>query len=106
MAVTMDYAADLVLKEAEKLLLEGGWCQHTYWKTVDNKRYYCALGALSHAQLKLGYGYGNLPMTTASKKLALAVGKEHDGGWLSCWNDEPTRTKEEVLEAFKKAQEL
>ena len=45
-------------------------------------------------------------MTTASKKLALAVGKEHDGGWLSYWNDEPTRTKEEVLEAFKKAQEL
>jgi hypothetical protein len=105
MPVTMDYAAKNVLEEATKLL-EIGWCQRKWGYTENNITYYCSLGALIRAQGNLGYGYGSGPLYIASEKLSKIVGRVHEGGWLSKWNDESMRTKEEVLEAFRKAQEI
>lgn len=96
-----------LLNEAFKLLETKGWIQ----KATSNSKGYCSLGALSTARNKMikkaMVSYTSLsPFDTiywkAKEKLRKVVG----GGSIIHWNDTTGRTKEEILEAFRKAKEL
>ena len=81
-----------LLIEARRLIAVEGWVQGDYWNR--DKDAYCARGALmavSHCQ----YPEEEVDAWRALEALA--------GGHLTCWNDEPGRTVEDVLALYDRA---
>lgn len=80
-----------LLQEA-RALIERGWCQGEF----QIEEQYCVIGAIETAREKYSARTG----ITAQKVLWL-----HSGGGCSLpnWNDQPGRTKEEVLALFDRA---
>lgn len=80
------------LQDGRKRIETVGWCQGSY------KRYnpltgqavsFCMVGSIFESRLSLVASDGAISL------LSLAV-----DGPVAAWNDEPSRTKEEVLAAF------
>jgi hypothetical protein len=89
-----DQVAD-VLDDAADLLEREGWIQGA----LEDRGAHCALGALVDVDLENQYRY------LARAALAKQVGLNPDraGNWLANWNDDPLRTRQEVLDAFRAA---
>jgi hypothetical protein len=94
-----------VLHRAADLLEEFGWCQGQLFSR--GRRAYCVIGATARAAHDLGYegdwtgGYGFV-RDRVGADLLRAV----SGGWFSGdWNDEPDRTKAEVVAKLREAAE-
>lgn len=93
-----------VLKEARALIADKGWCQGVYARNANGNATdlhgrhaaaFCAEGAMFCAA---GEGFAE----NALSFFADAIPSGYRRGYLS-WNDEPGRTKEEVLAAFDRA---
>ena len=89
-----------ILKEARRLIAEKGWTQGSFARHSngdpigplgDNAACYCALGAIRKT--------GNGP----EQVFAVFALADVVGDYVSDWNDDPARTKEEVLAAFDEA---
>ena len=94
----LDEASRLLLKAAA-LLEEHGWCQHER----SNAGRHCVLGALDEAaggDRNWGHKDERAPWWGAVQRLVSAVGATHPIGinWAAAnWNNQPGRTKEEVI---------
>ena len=115
---------DILLKSAS--LLEEGWCQgHLFGDTNGNAMYIyfslfcnanfedvvarCAIGAIHQATEQLipftdvpeqhPRRYRNKLVTDLETHLRLLMNRHS----LASWNDDPKRTKEEVIDLFRKA---
>jgi hypothetical protein len=87
-------AGNLVLLEAADLLRERGWCQHFL---SDGGRF-CAEGAIRKA------AEGTLAKTSLKFIQARGLLKKHLGAkYIAVWNDDPRRTKKQVIEALEAA---
>ena len=86
-----------ILTKAKHLIEKNGFVRGSFikrnWDTGLIE--YCALGAVRSAA-----DYGN------TDKALRALYFATDSISITIWNDEPRRTKEEVLEAFDKAIEI
>jgi hypothetical protein len=96
--IAVDPARD-VLVEAKRLLIESGWCQGDYHKGDT----FCSVGAMSRSANRMLPAGVDLtsqfpPYRDAYIRLMKIV-----GGAVSLWNDQPIRTKAEVLAAFDRA---
>jgi hypothetical protein len=89
-----DQVADL-LDDAADLIEYGGWIQGA----LEDRGAHCALGALVDVDLENQHRY------LARAALAKQVGLNPDraGNWLANWNDDPLRTRQEVLDTFRAA---
>jgi hypothetical protein len=89
-----DQVAD-VLDDAADLIEYGGWIRGA----LEDRGAHCALGALVVVDLENQYRY------LARAALAKQVGLNPDraGNWLANWYDDPLRTRQEVLDAFRAA---
>lgn len=76
------------LRRAADVLEEDGWCQG---RGTDGQGRHCAVGAMCSVAVDHG-------QATSVHLLPLRARLE---GPLSDWNDEPGRTKEEVLALFR-----
>lgn len=78
-------------------LIKRGWCQGSNNRTVKGLVCYYAYGAIMATypggDERSGYGFSQ-----AISKLSAVV-----GNCITKWNDDPKRTKAEVLAAFRKA---
>lgn len=80
--------ASALLKEAAALIREKGWCQRQL--KSDNGEY-CAMGAIEAKTERFD-----------EFSAAKALMKQRIGGHsVTKWNDEPQRTKDEVLAALE-----
>lgn len=93
------------LRKARALLAEKGWIQGWLAKDCDGRdvfpnedgaNSFCMIGALACAAASSS----NPLRTLASAKRAI---EDVVGDNVPSWNDDPTRTKQEVLEAFDRA---
>ena len=100
-------AVTTVLKKGRKRI-EGGWRQHSFSAFhADGSTSFCALGAIDYRNVIAQRTGGQ----DALHLLALAAdvfsfGRTYDAanaGAVSNWNDNPSRTKEEVLQVFDRA---
>jgi hypothetical protein len=81
--------------------IEQGWSQSAAFRSSDGAVTYipdeavawCAYGAIC-------IGHVGTPHNLAHRTLVNVIG---EGGGLSIWNDDPSRTKEDVLAAYDKA---
>ena len=98
---TLQTAATVLMEARE--LIEKGWCQGSYHVSGDPDLF-SPVGAICHIE-------GNAPIKSgAHDYFQLAITDPHPR-WsmppaVSFWNDEPSRTKEEVLAAFDRAFEI
>lgn len=109
-----------VALEAARLLREVGWCQNAFRKRdADGKvMAYCANGALKESA---GYSASAYPDNTDAYRLfsstrdsidrlmpqLTGLQKRVDGSSdLIIWNDEHTRTREDVISLLERAAEL
>jgi hypothetical protein len=95
-----------VLIEARDLIINKGWTQKVFARDEFNNRIsqydksacsYCMIGACRTAAMRHNVG----PISALN---ALKNAINHP--FISVWNDNPYRTKEEVIEAFNKAIDL
>lgn len=85
-----------ILVEAKRLLEEKGWCQGVF---QDEGSRYCSVEAVCQAM--------TLPDHETSADEGLIILASVIGNTaIDEWNDDPSRTKEEVLTAFDKAIKL
>lgn len=90
-----------ILVNAKKLLEKVGWVQGTYTKFENDTIIgHCAAGAIFNAFNALDLPTSD-PLYQARQRFNQVVGISADA--ISRWNDQPTRTKEEVLAAFDRA---
>lgn len=90
-----------VLECAAKLLEEKGWIQHSY---RDDNNQHCVVGAVAVCKESfmangsiLGYPASNILRANEFPVI---------NGSCSAWNDDPSRTKEEVIAALLSAAEV
>lgn len=89
-----------VLIRAKDELLTRGWCQGTY---RNDAAAVCALGAIIAASCDApSVDFGTGFVIRAEAALHRAIGLSPLRGVMQ-WNDEPTRTPEQVLDAFDAA---
>ena len=89
-----------ILVNAKQLLEKVGWVQGTYTKFENDTIIgHCAVGAIFNAFNALNLPTVD-PLLEARKRFNQITGT---GIATSVWNDQPTRTKEEVLAAFDKS---
>lgn len=81
-------AADYVLTILKRGLkrIEAGWTKGDFKRKIDGKDHYCTIGAIDH----------DYEAMDALRDVTKAI-------WLATWNDKPSRTKAQVVAAFKKA---
>lgn len=86
------------LLDAAQYIRDHGWCQHNS-TAPDGSGRVCAVGALGYVAAEYGYDYIHSPdYHTAFQKLQLELSTS-----IPHWNDQPSRTKEEVIAAFEQA---
>lgn len=93
---------EILLRDARKLIEKHGWIQGDWGGYEDG---FCALGALNRADNEFANKHGGgllVGWWRACWLLSQTVGNAP----VMQWNDTPGRTKEEVIDAFKKAQKL
>ena len=92
-----------VYADAADIIRKKGWCQGEYHKKGDG---YCILGAIAKA-----YGVSdneltdNLHFIWLTSDLLRVIGSDFEG-IENEWNDEPGRTKGQVIAALMKADKL
>ena len=100
--------ADVLRGAMEYITPEGTWIQGDLFReatpSIGRPRGYCASGAISCSVQNLGLPNGILTDVWRGSLDALrqAIGSEH----IPDWNDNPSRTQEDVLLAFKRAIEI
>ncbi len=85
-----------VLVLARKLIAEVGWCKHTKReREIDGNKIiaYCPMGAMEYSRVD------NQSFWRAHDIFKKCIGADV----ISEWNDAPTRTKEDVIQAFDEA---
>jgi hypothetical protein len=96
-----------ILECAAELIETKGWTQGSYARDANgeavdlldkNAECFCIIGALSH----VSWGYD---FNIRCKAYQFATNILHDKSLLP-WNDDPARTKEEVITFLKSASEL
>lgn len=87
------------LNAAADYIEEHGWCQNAY---EDDNGGVCASGALREVG-RQAFGPGGVGMFSVPYRLALTVVGRKLPAMLCDWNDEPGRTKEEVVAMFREA---
>lgn len=93
-----------VLKQARQLL-EKGWTQRRTTERLPSGTSYCALGAIGVACYKPG-GYDGAAFDAACSVLRNTIQPNPDSPMsLVAWNDDKTRTKDQILDAFGAAVE-
>jgi hypothetical protein len=80
-----------------RALIERGWCQNTAHDDMGN---HCMLGAVGFVTDHISGSY----MFNVVRQVCDAVGG--DAAAVVAWNDDPSRTKAEVLNAFDRAIEI
>lgn len=95
------------LVSARQLIIDSGWCQRAFKKyqlNSDMKHVplYCAYGALETAIINNEGGLNDqdYKATICYFKQAIAVDQNKP---ISVWNDDPNRTKQQVIDAFDRA---
>lgn len=83
----------LELLTVARLQIEIAWCQGQYERFEGGVRHFCLLGALMPATTPGVLYYG------ATDVLVDVLGQRK----LSAWNDDPCRTKEDVLKLYDRA---
>ena len=100
-----------ILKDARDLLAKG-WVQGVIWATdVDGTECYCATGAIREASLVAKHYYHRRKhyIKAIARVLGTEIKWSEGQDWtdkifeLQSWNDDPERTKGEVLKAFDEA---
>lgn len=76
------------LRKAARLVRERGWCQH---RTEDSEGRLCAIGAISRANID-----------AYRRWLAIEAFSDVVCRRIADWNDDPARTKRQVLAAFER----
>lgn len=79
---------------AADYIKEYGWCQGCLTNGQGNV---CALGAISHC------GFSGRPGATVAYSVAAQALHRYLKQNIAAWNDNPERTKEEVIEALRNA---
>jgi hypothetical protein len=89
--------AQQILIEAQRLLRDVGWCKGFYsYRGSDNLALaYCATGAVIYVD-----PLRDKESDQAMDALRLSVGKAAS---IEAWNDDPLRTRSEVLNVFSEA---
>lgn len=96
-----------VLIQAKNLIKNEGWCQGSFAKSADGGKVasrdllaksYCAVGALN--------AWGGLNREDNLIRSDARAFLERLVGVITTWNDQPGRTKEEVLQKFQEAIDL
>lgn len=100
------------LLQRARLNVMDGWCQHVYYKDalgrpcgMGQASCYCAMGALVQASCGYGDTFATHSFSRAARMLQDQVTKLEGNGLVNVqqWNDEPGRTKQEVVELYNKA---
>lgn len=100
---TKPESEELTVLRRARALIAGGWTQGAYMSVGFFGRRYCAVGAIAYsAGLVPGLDTSTPAMTDARRALRTASGMEYYEG-IETWNDNPRRTKQEVLAAFDRA---
>lgn len=89
-----------VLIAARDILTNTGWCQGQYWRNSQGRF------AAKREDIASACAVGSILQVDASQELrnkALDTIEGLTGIFLPTWNDDPKRTKEEVLQVFNKA---
>ncbi len=87
-----------VLVNARNKIAEHGWCQG---KTKNEVGCYCIVGSIIYAGLEIN---PKITSVIHETDFVLQVNKIDERTYsLAKWNDEPGRTKEEVIAALDKA---
>lgn len=85
-------------------LIRGGWIQLK--SSNPEQTHYCAVGAIGAASRRIDNDFLSFLANETSAMSALdALNRVVGQGGIITFNDAPGRTKEEVLEVFKKARE-
>ena len=88
-------------------LIEKGWCQGTFAKSAEGVHVqlhsadaacWCSAGALLKS-----YPDKRQAEVAFNKLICEVASYDEDPFGITDWNDDPARTKEEVLEVFRKA---
>lgn len=83
-----------VLETAADIIEKEGWIQNGFG---HSRLGYCAVGAIARAE---GFDFPTFAFEEPSEKaLRSYLGVE----WVPSWNDDPARTKQEVLDALRGA---
>lgn len=97
-----------VLREARKLIVDKGWTQECCARDASGKL--CDVGsraAVAFCMIGAVNRVADMDDPTRPFKAACialrSVLKTRPGAGLGAWNDEKTRTKEEVIDAFDRA---
>lgn len=91
-------AGQQVLLDAADLIEEKGWIQGANWRPGLG---YCVFGAINKVT------QNDLAFSDAVGRVLTEIGRLNQPwtGGIARWNDEPGRTKDEVLAALRKAAE-
>ena len=81
-----------------RALIERGWCQKTVRTFIDGHLRYCAIGAMIEVS-----GIGEI--CTLARPFEDATGLSSTSE-IGHWNDDPSRTKADVVAAFDRAIEI
>jgi hypothetical protein len=84
----------LELQTARGRLIERGWCQDSL---LEKNGEVCLLGALGY-QCSSDHA-----LTPAARAIAQVLRLVHTSGSIALWNDDPRRTKAEVLAVLDQA---
>lgn len=94
-----------VLKRAKQLLIKKGWGQKCFakfgngqpcWDPTDTRACnFCLSGVLAAASKSLDKNEAIILNRELRKTIGLGIGE-----WISSWNDDISRTKEEVIKAI------
>lgn len=101
-----DYIADFI-DEAADILEKDGWIKgsahgHGQGTPTEDLQGHCALGSLDHVYVKRGWmACSNGVWKSAYHRLLDRLRREAPSHDLIHWNDDPARTKQEVLDFFR-----
>lgn len=100
------------LLQRARLSVMDGWCQGSYYEDANGNpcgrvhaARHCAMGALIQASVGYGDTFATHSFSRAARMLQDQVTRLEGNGLVNVqqWNDEPGRTKQEVVELYNKA---
>lgn len=100
---------NIKLLRKAKRLIKNGWCQHSYAETPNGPTFnwadpaatnFCAMGAIFKSRPD---GISDNDICNVLEKLVYRIDKSTS---VAVFNDEPGRTKEDIINLFTKAEKL
>ena len=99
-----------ILRDARSLLIDKGWCQRAAardvqgWPVLSDDSQavcYCSTGAIHKAMAR--HNINSIDNATMTAKAIQYLSYKLPKDRLVRWNDQPRRTKQQVLDRFEKA---